>query len=217
LNGQPPSPSHSLSPTPTPGPRPILPTHLTVAEGEGEEEEEIDDTMLVMTVEPGVGPGKHRTNNSISWAKGVQGAGSGPSGTPPPLPTTANGGSRPVSPPSAWSDRTHRGQGSNGSNLSGPPPDVRSLHTSNGAAPSYPSFGKARSVISIEGAGNGAGNANGGKKGSISVGRGTTRKSSGAGVEALGINAEGFFAPPGIPTSPRVNGGRREGNDDAAS
>ncbi|KZP23326.1 CDC42 rho GTPase-activating protein [Athelia psychrophila] len=70
----------------------------------------------------------------------------------------------------------------------------RSIHatadgTVNGAVQST---GKARSMISID---NGRG-LPGSRKGSISIGRGATRKSSGAGVEAIGVTAGGFFSPP---------------------
>lgn len=51
---------------------------------------------------------------------------------------------------------------------------------------------KAKSMVSIEN-GNGA---FGTRRGSITVGRGTTRKASGAGVEAVGITAGGFFSAP---------------------
>ncbi|KAI0304322.1 hypothetical protein B0F90DRAFT_1625846 [Multifurca ochricompacta] len=54
---------------------------------------------------------------------------------------------------------------------------------------------RARSTISIE-------NVNGTiRKGSISIGRGTMRKTSGAGVEAISVTASGFFAPP-VPPVP---------------
>ncbi|KAG6864402.1 hypothetical protein C0991_009853 [Blastosporella zonata] len=62
-------------------------------------------------------------------------------------------------------------------------------------------FSSSKSVISIE---NGTGTVTG-RRGSISVGRGTTRKASGAGVEAIGVTAEGFFSPPSSapPVPPR--------------
>ncbi|KAG2109211.1 hypothetical protein BD769DRAFT_1630485 [Suillus cothurnatus] len=50
----------------------------------------------------------------------------------------------------------------------------------------------ARSTISIEH----PGSASGSGRGSISIGRGTHRKASGSGVEAMGITADGFFTPP---------------------
>ena len=66
---------------------------------------------------------------------------------------------------------------------------------------------KARSTISIEkggplgsGSGSGGGMGGGVGKGSIAVGRGTTRKGSGSAVEAMGVTASGFFtAPAGTP------------------
>lgn len=210
LNGESPSnadPSPSPSPAPTPGPRPILPTHLTIdGDREDEADEDIDDTMLVMPIEPGMGPGKHRSNASVQWAKGMQ---------RPGLPAPASAATTsPVSPPSAWSDKKHRTQLSGGSSSSSP--GGRSVHTSASGAGSagmpYPTMGKAKSIVSIEG-GSGTISARGGRKGSIAVGRGTTRKSVGAGVEAMGITAEGFFAPPS--TSPTANG-RRGGNSGAS-
>ena len=43
------------------------------------------------------------------------------------------------------------------------------------------------------------------KGGTISVGRGTTRKGSGAAVEAVSVVAEGFFTPPaGAPPVPKI-------------
>ncbi|KAF9480037.1 hypothetical protein BDN70DRAFT_878065 [Pholiota conissans] len=40
-------------------------------------------------------------------------------------------------------------------------------------------------------------------KGSIAIGKGTTRKSTGAAVEAVSVLAEGFFAPPSAPPVPK--------------
>lgn len=57
----------------------------------------------------------------------------------------------------------------------------------------------ARSTISIDKA---SGTIRG--KGSISIGRGTVRKAGGAGVEALGVTASGFFAP--LPSSGESKG-----------
>lgn len=66
----------------------------------------------------------------------------------------------------------------------------------------YASNSKARSLISIE-KGSGSGTL-GGRKGSISIGTGRgTVKGSGAGVEAIGITAAGFFtAPSSAPSVP---------------
>lgn len=76
----------------------------------------------------------------------------------------------------------------------GAQPGGRSTHTTvdntgNGIAQSA---AKARSMISID---NGRG-LPGSRKGSISIGKSTSRKSSGAGVEAIGVTADGFFSPP---------------------
>ncbi|KAF8887151.1 CDC42 rho GTPase-activating protein [Infundibulicybe gibba] len=113
-----------------------------------------------------------------------------------PSSTASNG-----APPSAWAASgtstfkpRHRSTFSGGSSSG-----VRSMHTavgepgnsSIGPGFGYTSKAKAKSTISIE---NGTGTHN--KKGSISVGRGTTRKSTGAGVEAISITAEGFFSAP---------------------
>ncbi|KAG1735182.1 hypothetical protein EDB19DRAFT_2026261 [Suillus lakei] len=56
----------------------------------------------------------------------------------------------------------------------------------------------ARSTLSIERPGSVFGSG----RGSISIGRGTLRKASGSGVEAMGITAGGFFTPPS--TAPPV-------------
>ncbi|KAI0754804.1 Rho GTPase activation protein [Daedaleopsis nitida] len=82
---------------------------------------------------------------------------------------------------------------------------ARSTHTAfgngggNGGPPSaYATMNvnKARSTISIE-------RGNQSRKGSIAVGRGTTRgKGAGAGVQAIGITAEGFFSAPDAPPVP---------------
>lgn len=94
------------------------------------------------------------------------------------------------SPPSAWTSI-------NG--VSGPstPRSVHTIRGENGnsglnASYHFPTNGKAKSMINIEK----AGTVGGGRAGSISVGRGTTRKSGGAGVEALSVTAEGFFSAP---------------------
>ncbi|GBE83240.1 hypothetical protein SCP_0502870 [Sparassis crispa] len=80
---------------------------------------------------------------------------------------------------------------------------TRSVHTTygaNGNGSAYATVNKARSMISIEKGGSA-------RSGSITIGRGTTRKSSGAGVEALGISAAGFFtAPETAPPVPSLPG-----------
>lgn len=63
---------------------------------------------------------------------------------------------------------------------------------------------RARSVISIENSrmNNGKGNIGTVGKATISLGRGTTRKGSGAAVEAVSVMAEGFFSDPSAPPLP---------------
>ena len=121
--------------------------------------------------------------------------------------------------------KRHRNTLSNGSN--GPSATARSMfnsnegpsvgspsawHNTNGgghstirsSAPGHPTHGKTKSLISIERSGSAV---FGGtmRKGSISIGRGTTRKGSGAAVEAVGVVAEGFFTPPsGAPPVPKL-------------
>ncbi|KAH9002693.1 hypothetical protein EDB86DRAFT_3063234 [Lactarius hatsudake] len=119
-------------------------------------------------------------------------------------------GAAPGAPPSAWGNPgsvsgsgTYRqrprvelsGNGSQG------PSSARSMHTPRHAAgTSGPGqTNRAKSTISIE---KGSGTI---RKGSISVGRGTMRKASGAGVEAVGVTASGFFAPP-VPPLPARDG-----------
>lgn len=54
----------------------------------------------------------------------------------------------------------------------------------------------------------GGSNGSSSRRGSITIGRGTTRKTSGAGVEAIGVTAEGFFsAPTEAPLVPDGKGG----------
>lgn len=148
-----------------------------------DDDDSIDDAMLVMPIGP------QQTNSKM------------------------------VRPPSAWgatvgvTGSTYKPR--HRSNLSGASSSgVRSVHTtfgengngSIGGGGFAPSMSKAKSMISIE---NGTGTV-GGRKGSISVGRGTTRKSSGAGVEAISITAEGFFSAPSsappVPPVRRSNG-----------
>jgi Rho GTPase-activating protein 1 len=110
------------------------------------------------------------------------------------------------SPPSAYTPR-HTTSRARGSSI------ARSMYTTaDGTMSASPTLSKskARSMISIE---KGNGHAMG-KKGSISIGRGTMRgKSAASGVEAMGITASGFFSPPSeappVPSlsSPRTTAG----------
>ncbi|KAI0769114.1 Rho GTPase activation protein [Trametes elegans] len=77
---------------------------------------------------------------------------------------------------------------------------ARSTHTGFGAqgGGGYATVNKARSTISIE-------RGNPARKGSIALGRGTQRgKGAGAGVQAIGITAEGFFTAPDAPPVPSL-------------
>lgn len=110
----------------------------------------------------------------------------------------------PKTPPSAWAAANgasanmyatykarHKSSRSKGSAMS----MFTTTPTVNGVG--SPTVGKARSTISIE-----KGSGHTVKKGSIAIGRGTMRgKASASGVEAMGITASGFFAPP-APTRP---------------
>jgi Rho GTPase-activating protein 1 len=118
----------------------------------------------------------------------------------PTSPGTPGSRTNGLSPPSAWPSHTtiptsykprQRTKGSN-----------QSLHTSGSGTGGnlQGTVGKAKSLISIEKGKIGGGP--GGKKGSISVGRGTTRKGTGSGVEAVGITASGFFTPDSAPPVP---------------
>ncbi|KAI0051443.1 RhoGAP-domain-containing protein [Auriscalpium vulgare] len=86
---------------------------------------------------------------------------------------------------------------------------ARSMHTVGGTGGVYGAgtVSRARSTISIDKAGSAGGTL---RKGSISVGHGTTRKASGAAVSAVGVTASGFFTPPSeappVPAVPRRTG-----------
>ncbi|KAL1695108.1 hypothetical protein GGG16DRAFT_45983 [Schizophyllum commune] len=122
-------------------------------------------------------------------------------------------------PPSAFRPRhrtTQSGMSSqsgvshrSGLSQSGSGASLRSAPAPGGRSPQHGDFGtvgRARSTISIDHGGFGTIGA-GGKKGSISVGRGTTRKAAGAGVEAIGITAAGFFTPPSEAGPPSAEAG----------
>jgi Rho GTPase-activating protein 1 len=149
--------------------------------------DDIDDAMLVMPIGPS--HSKHNANDSppSAWSAG----------------TTVNGGSTMNSRPG------HRSQGSGGLGSG-----VRSVHTAfgdeNREGNGNSTVKKARSMVSIEnGVIGGVGTV--GRRGSISVGRAGTRKASGAGVEALGVTAVGFFTPPReAPPVPRLRTGEED-------
>lgn len=145
-----------------------------------DDDEDIDDAMLVMPLGPNASGS--RTQPAAATAPSAWNASQSPS-VPPykprQRPTNANSNSRDLTA-------------------------SRSVYTAAASTTNgFPSgtLGRSsRSMISIEKVG-------GTKRGSISIGRGTTRKSSGAGVEAMGITASGFFAPPAsappVPSLPR--------------
>ncbi|KII90719.1 hypothetical protein PLICRDRAFT_137120, partial [Plicaturopsis crispa FD-325 SS-3] len=140
-----------------------------------DDDEDIDDAMLVMPIGPS---GSGQSQSHVRDTR--------PTDSAPPTPPSAwntSGGPIPYKP---------RIPGSKSGT-------ARSVHTTGngtigGAGFAYASQNKAKSMISIENAVNGVGTT--GRRGSISVGRGTTRKSSGAGVEAMSVTASGFFSAP---------------------
>lgn len=124
-------------------------------------------------------------------------------------------------PPSAWGSPTDGGPAPYKVRRrpNKPTAAVRSMHTPGGdknvaSGHGFPSSNsKARSMISID-----KGSTLGGpgsRVGSISVGRGTMRKSAGSGVEAISITAAGFFAAPdNAPPMPKLAKRRvRDAND----
>ena len=143
-----------------------------------DDDEEIDDGMLIMPIGP-----------SSSGASAPNRDGPSSSSQQAGLHTSDN-------LPYKARDRSNRSGG-------------RSVHTvgeggfgtENGNGYSQATVTKAKSMISID---NGQGALGPGtRRGSISIGRGTTRKSSGAGVEAISITAGGFFtAPNSVPPVP---------------
>ncbi|KIK80190.1 hypothetical protein PAXRUDRAFT_833676 [Paxillus rubicundulus Ve08.2h10] len=137
-----------------------------------DDEDSIDDAMLVMPIGPAGNMGSTPDSNSSQG----------------PQNTAIGNGSRPVFP---YQPRQRKS------------PvvalGVRSVNkdTSRGGY-SYASRSRARSTLSIERAGGGFASG----QGSISIGRGTLRKATGSGVEALGITAGGFFTAPSSPSPP---------------
>lgn len=85
--------------------------------------------------------------------------------------------------------------------------EVRSLQNDHNSGNNYPSTrSRARSIISIARKDDSPGS----NRGSISIRRSTIHKSTGSGVEAIGITAGGFFTPPTTvspPRSPPPSGG----------
>lgn len=78
--------------------------------------------------------------------------------------------------------------------------EVRSLQNDHNNGNNYPSTrSRARSIISISRKDDSPGS----NRGSISIRRSTIHKSTGSGVEAIGITAGGFFTPPTTISPPR--------------
>ncbi|KIJ17595.1 hypothetical protein PAXINDRAFT_167607 [Paxillus involutus ATCC 200175] len=137
-----------------------------------DDEDSIDDAMLVMPIGPAGNAGSTSTSG---FSQGAQNA-------------TLGNGSRTVFP---YQPRQRKSPVI--------APGVRSVNKdTSGGNYSYISRSRARSTLSIERAGGGFGSG----RGSISIGRGTLRKATGSGVEALGITAGGFFAAPSSPSPP---------------
>jgi Rho GTPase-activating protein 1 len=146
-----------------------------------DDDDEIDDAMLVMPIGPSASGQSAGTSSPPSaWAT----AGADPSYRPRHRTTHSGDTSRTGG---SGVRSMHALRGEDGSPVGG---------GSGGGA--YTS-GKAKSMISIE-KGGPVGTV--GRKGTITVGRGTTRKSSGAAVEALSVTAAGFFSPPPVPSLP---------------
>jgi Rho GTPase-activating protein 1 len=76
--------------------------------------------------------------------------------------------------------------------------------------------GKAKSMVSVEGSGHSGSYGSGGtRRGSITIGRSTTRKGSGAAVEAVSVVAGGFFTSPTSGPKPTTHS-RLEEHDKSA-
>ncbi|KIM45092.1 hypothetical protein M413DRAFT_329932 [Hebeloma cylindrosporum] len=161
------------------------PGQPTYVLGDGDDEDDIDDEMLVMSV--GI-------ENKLQLH-----------------PSTSSG------PPSAWGSipqphwtKRHKSTPSNGNDARSIDNDYSpSSSAHNGPLrSSHPHTGnnKARSMVSVEGSGHsGAYGSGGTRRGSITIGRSTTRKGSGAAVEAVSVVAVGFFTPPANgPTTPNL-------------
>ena len=124
--------------------------------------------------------------------------------TPPHVwvgPCSGGSSSNPSIPPPPQLPKRHKNTLSSGSNSELGSTTRRSVQSAvvAGETNQYPTYNKSKSTISIETGGGGGSNETGSttmKGGSISVGRGTSRKGSGASVEAVGVTAGGFFSSP---------------------
>ncbi|THU99801.1 RhoGAP-domain-containing protein [Dendrothele bispora CBS 962.96] len=200
--------------------------------------EDIDDDILVMPIGPSGSFGKSIGHNHTQstpetpTSPSFSNPGSGPPSSwvgaantstfRPKHRTTLSGGSA----TSRYSGSSSRGAGRSIHTVDYPPGSGGTL---SGPPSSFTIKPKARSMISVDsgsltgtnrGAGGWVGTVT--KKGSISVGRGTNRqtgKGIGAGVEAIGITAEGFFtAPSGIGSdNPDARVGKKAGDESLPS
>lgn len=136
------------------------------------DDEDIDDAMLVMPIGPS-GSGAAVSNENLA---SVWGGGGADANVFPYQPRRRK---------FPATNEARNGGGSNGNGIGFVNDESR-----NGAGHRHRS--PARSTISIEH----LGSAFGSRRGSISIGHGTLRKTSGSGVEAMGITADGFFTPP---------------------
>ena len=142
---------------------------------DGEDEDDVDDEMVVMSV--GI-ENKVQPHSSAS---------SGPPSVLGPIPQPH------------WT-KQHKDTHSNEND----PRLMYNDHSSSSAyngllRSSHPHTGnsKARSMVNIDGSGHSSANSSSGtRRGSITIGRSTTRKGSGAPVEAISVVASGFFTPP---------------------
>ena len=169
-----------------------------------DDEESIDDAMLVMPVGPSAGGSR----------AGVASGGATAASSPPSAWAPGSGPGVAKYRPRHRTSKSRESKDFTASNSATPAPapigTSRSVHTTGG--PYSPSVsnggftsGRARSTVSVE-KGGPFGTA-AARKGSIAVGRGTTRKGSGSAVEAIGVTASGFFAPPSnappVPSLPK--------------
>ncbi|KAJ7820219.1 hypothetical protein B0H14DRAFT_3111289 [Mycena olivaceomarginata] len=130
-----------------------------------------------------------------------------PTGAPPSAWGTASASSS-SSSPSAWGASAsspsgsgtyrprHRSAFGSGAASTTGHGAARSVLSGNANGAGAYGSSRTRSLVSVEKPGVGTSVGTVGRKGSIAVGRGTTRKGSGAAVEAVGITASGFFSAP---------------------
>ena len=115
-----------------------------------------------------------------------------PVGPTPPSSSNHSSNAPGESPPTAWR-RIHRRVPSSISSASVPEPTASIAESGRSKGESARGTHRARrSLVGVESAANRAGS-----RGSITIGKGTAKRSGGSGVEAVSITALGFFMPPG--------------------